>query len=131
MAGINPKQWKVGQMCTVRSLLATIENIVPSMLGICMYEVKFVDSGHIDTVPKHMLQEIEGFDEEDESSFLANVDALPEEICASDSTRGCKPTQYSRFLHVSEEDIDEVAKSRLSKHTEYQTSWAVNLFKGM
>ena len=127
MAAIQPKVWKVGNCCTVHSLMATIEEIVPSVLGICMYKVRFVDSRDTDVVPKHSLHEIEGFDSDED--FSVNMD-IPEQICASDSARSSEPTQYARFLNVSEEDIDNVARSRLSQRTEYQTGWAVNLFKG-
>ena len=128
MAGIHLKVWKVGNLCTVQSLTATIEEIVPSVLGISMFKVRFVDSSYTDVVPKHSLHEIDGFDSDDD--FAVNLD-IPEQICASDSARSAQPTQYGRFLNVSEEEIDNVARSRLSQHTEYQTRWAVNLFKGM
>ena len=127
MDGAVPKVWKIGQACTVRTLMATIVDIVPSVLGISMYKVCFVDSRETDTVPKHLLQEIEGFDDDDDD-FFATINT--EDINASDKSQCSTPAKYNRFLKVSEEDIDTVAKSRLSQHTEYQTRWAVNLFKG-
>ena len=44
-------------MC--RGLLST----VVSIMGILLYEVKFVVSGDVDTVQKHMLHDIEDVDE--------------------------------------------------------------------
>ena len=37
----------------------------------------------------------------------------------------------SRFAVLNDEDLDKIAKARLSVHTESQTKWAANLFKGI
>ena len=120
-----PKIWKVGNVCTCRTLTCCIEDITKSSLGTNIYKIKFVDSGDVDHVPKHMLHPIDGFEEDDDDDFVPSVNIPVENICASD-----KEKNYDRYLNLIEEEIDDISKSRLSKHTEKQTKWAVCLFKG-
>ena len=49
---------------------------------------------------------------------------------AATSTDVAGVASTSRHCHLTEEEIDSVAQSRLSTHTDNQTRWAVRLFKG-
>ena len=133
------------EMAMCRGLLCYIQKIKPSpVMGIQLYEVKFAISGDVDTVQKHMLQEMDDVCEDEVLlapevvNDLMNDEMLDvPEMVASDCIQTCTslpvdnvPAVSSRYARLTEEQIDDVAKSRLSVHTEKQTRWAVRLFKG-
>ena len=124
----NVKQWKVGMIATCRSLLCRIMDIQQSPLGIKLYVIEFVDSGHVDRVPKHLLHEVEDLDEDEflvfDTLFVAS-DVQETSVFTLQET-----ADTNRHALLTDEEITAVAQAHLSPHTESQTKWAVKLFKG-
>lgn len=154
MAGISVKHWQIGELLVCRGLLCILVDVVKNPIGFNMYRIQFVDSGEYDVVAKHALSEIEV----DDVMFSETVsEEWDTDITASDVVTGSGPaickglsqlqsegdednpkcnviplasTSKTRHCYLNEEEINEVAKSRLSLHTENQTKWSVRLFKG-
>ena len=129
---ILPQKWEIGQIALCKSLLCTIEDIYKSEIGINVFAIKYADSQDREVVQKHQLSpfELDGEVtlEEDQFRVLANL-STNAGVSASDNIDAIK--HYNRYLDLSESEIDDIAKARLSTSTEYQTRWSVKLFKGM
>lgn len=154
MAEIVRKTWSKGELLMCRGLLCTLVDIERSPLGFNLYRIQFVDSGEFDVVANHLLSEIEIVDtlfsdNVEEDWDVGTVSASDVVTVATTSVShqlgvqgdqsesmsvlfgGMAPSaSKSRHCHLTDAEIDDVAKSRLSIHTENQTKWAVNLFKG-
>ena len=121
------KTWKVGQMCAYKGSLCIIDEICDSPLGFRLFKISNYDNGTVHTeVAKHELHEVV-IQELTEADFKAEQlvptpeEATVEELLATvEETTVTKP---SRHADLSEVDLDEVAKKRLSAHTDYQTRW--------
>jgi hypothetical protein len=96
-----------------------------------------MDTGEISNVAKHTISSVESvsIDEEvfpqmlwdnalDVDEQFKNDDF--ESVVESESV----PQKKKRHVEMSAEEIDAVAKKRLSDSTEKQTKWAVYLLKG-
>jgi hypothetical protein len=124
----NAIDFKEGELVTHNSLLCIIENIKLSQLGFRKYDILYVDSGDRASVAKHQISPIEV----EELSDLPDCDwdtSITEESIHTDDVS--EPVnKKSRFAHLTNEQLDEVASERLSRNTDHQTKWAVKLFKG-
>jgi hypothetical protein len=107
-------------------------------LGFNTYLVNNVESGDEFWAPKHSL---EMFSVGAEAPVLEvdwdipvrlepdNVDVPM--VNADQALINVDVTDKStRYALLTEDDMDEVARQRLSHNTEYQTRWSVNLLKG-
>ena len=133
MASPVPKVWTIGELAAVRSLLCRIIGIQKNLLGINLYTVEFVDSKHVDVVYKQELSDT-GLDQlfaNDEELSTVTVDPSFLECTNSDDVKPAPVQNKGRHVQLSEEDILDIANSRLSKNTEEQTRWAICLYKGI
>jgi hypothetical protein len=122
MASISsPSRFEKGDIVTFNGQICIVNHTEKSTLGFSKYNITNVDSGETHTVAKHQLSEIE----------IDCTSEIPEMDWDLHILEETKPSlQQTRHAVLSESDIDSIAKERLSANTEYQTRWAVSLFKG-
>ena len=129
-----PKVWSIGELAVVRTLLCRIIGIQKNLLGVNLYTVEFVDSKNVDVVYKQELSETgleKLFADDQELAFTTlTVDPSLLECTNSHDVKPDPVQNKGRHVKLSEEDIVDIANSRLSKNTEEQTRWAVRLYKG-
>ena len=123
-SNVCPKQWSIGESAFCKSLLCTIVDIHTSVLGTKLYSVKYAVNGDQEVVPKHLLYVI---DMDDDDDFLPTINTS--DISCADSFQSVKKAT-KRHLDLENDEIDEIAKCRLSHNTSNQTRWAVKLFRG-
>ena len=120
-------QPKKGQVVLLNTLLCIIEDIELSAIGYREFHIMYVDSRVRRVVPKHELSPVEGLYLKDIPEMAWDtVIALP----AEPSEVKQHQENITRHASVSSEQLDEIAAERLSKNTEQQTRWAVNIFRG-
>jgi hypothetical protein len=122
------KKWEIGDIMLCKGELCVLTAIMDTPMGFSQYRIQSLDSGTFQTVNKHELQEIVVEDMDVGSDWDSRIDHLGGVANAGESVS--LPVNPERYATMSEEDLDEVAKSRLSGNTESQTRWAVRLFKG-
>jgi hypothetical protein len=121
MASISPHNFVNGDICMYREQLCIVQSIQHSPLGFNKYIISNVDTGDEFSVAKHELSTVEVEYVSDIPEMNWEAELKEQEIPQASS---------SRHAVLSDADIDSVAKERLSANTEYQTKWAVTLFKG-
>ena len=127
------KSWKLGEWCCYKGTVCRVDEITESPLGFRLFRLSNCENGTVYTnVAKHELQEVH-VQELTEADFqaeqLATEESTVEELLPTVAEIPTV-TKPSRHASLSEVDLDEVAKKRLSAHTDYQTRWAVRVFKG-
>ena len=140
----SPAVFQVGDLVLYQTKLCIIEGIVNTAFGYKTFNIADLDTGVVLSVSKHELVAVEDLDittdipEMDwdielqvtgESTVdAAPVDAAPVEVdAAAVEVDAAKKT---RHVLLTDEEVDHVAKERLAANTEYQTRWAVTLFRG-
>ena len=133
-----PKVFHVGNVLLHNTLMCTVTQIERTPMGFHRYHIRYVESGHINVVPKHELRTIEGFDNDDMPEMQWDTPILEVNPC-TEVNPGVKPctdvnptasTSCKRFVTLTEEQLDGVAQERISRNTENQTKWAIKLFRG-
>ena len=123
-----------GDLVTSLAGDAVIEDIVCTAEGFREYFVRLVDSGVVRKFYRHNLFHIETFTEEDDAYFNDIKDyMLPvDDIELYDpDLASVTEAKRKRFAQVeSAIDLELLADERQSRMTNYQTTWAVKVFKG-
>jgi hypothetical protein len=131
------QKYSVGDIVSYKDSVCVINDVVQNVLGYQTYVICDLDTGEISNVAKHTISSVEcvSIDEEvfpqmlwdnalDVDEQFKNDDF--ESVVESESV----PQKKKRHVEMSAEEIDAVAKKRLSDSTEKQTKWAVYLLKG-
>jgi hypothetical protein len=116
--------FEIGDLCMHKGALCLILDIQPTPLGFRRYEINNIDTGIVLSVPKHELSEVDLLDVEGICLLEdkdTEVDTVGEKV---------EVTSRKRHATLTEEEVDQVAKKRLSDKTEAQTRWAVKILKG-
>jgi hypothetical protein len=126
-------QYKVGDLVLYKSNLSVVTNINFTNLGFNMYQIADVVSGEQWQVAKHHIEAFVGEDCETEVDWDVPlvVDVPDCDVSNKSASVNIAPSASGgRHVLLTDAEIDDVARQRLSVHTENQTKWAVNLFKG-
>ena len=128
-----PVKYCVGETVYCGDILCKIENILHTNLGFNKYQVCDVQTGERWTVTKENLEKFT-MDENEEIGWDAvyQPEQQPEyeEIIEHQKNEDIHQQIQSRHAVMTDCEIDQVARERLSRNTEQQTKWSVNLFKG-
>lgn len=125
------KQWEIGDMVMLQQELCVLTGVSASPMGYKLYRVQSLDTGEFKTVHKHELSElvledlVDGLVTEWDTNVDSSVAGVPEVAVPVVEVKN-----PGRFADMSDAQLDDVAKSRLSVNTENQTRWAVRLYKG-
>ena len=119
----SPAKYSSGDLVLYCGDLCVVKSVQRSVLGCNAYHISDVVSGLERTVSKHELGSFD-IDEEDDLTEVDMDVEQPEQPLASTSG-------VARHVQLSEAEIDDVARQRLSTNTEHQTRWSVSLLKGM
>lgn len=114
----------VGDLVQYSDKLCVISDIVPTHLGFRTYNLTDIDNGKFYNVAKHLLSQVDFLTTADTFTFDDTSDLVPQE--------NIPPGDHNSSRHavMTDQQIDEVARKRLSEKTEAQTKWAVGLYKG-
>lgn len=125
------KVWDIGDILLLDKEICVLIAVIPSSIGYNMYRVQSLDSGEFKTVHKHQLSEVlvEDFGEVLEADWDTSLECIVPEAPYTEVTE-VEVKNPDRFAKMSEDELDDVAKSRLSLNTENQTRWAVRLYRG-
>jgi hypothetical protein len=129
-SAIGPVVYNQGDLVLYEGQFHVVEGVQTSQLGYKTYKVSNVETGTVVCVAKHKLEAIhmEEVDDIPEMNWNVELGDLDDQV-ESVEVHELKPGA-SRYADLTDKDLDEVAKSRLSDRTERQTRWAVSLFKG-
>ena len=135
MASSTPETFYVGQYVDHKGGIFVINNIEDTPLGYRRYVIQNVETNDVLCVPKHAIYPTH-MEEVDENEFNWDTDVFninPQHAETEENVIELKeevPTKKSRYVDVTNEEIDEIAKARISTNSDKQTKWAVSLFKG-
>ena len=125
----SPVNFEVDQFAILGNEIVVIEDIRMNELGFRQYSVVGMNTGIRRTVNKSQLSP-----HDSRAKFLqAEWD---EEIVfelkneEKDEEKENVQCRNNRYAVVSEEEMNQIAKERLSVNTEKQTRWSVKLLKG-
>jgi hypothetical protein len=135
---MEPIQYNSGDLVIHNGQLCIVRNVEKTRLGFNSYLLNNVESGDEFWAPKHSL---EMFSVGDEAPILEVDWDIPVKVDPGDVdvqivnadqplTNVDVTDKSTRYVELTEDDMDEVARQRLSHNTEYQTRWYVNLLKG-
>ena len=140
------ESFAVGDICIYAGQLCVVEDIAETPLGFRRYSINNVDSGESINVQRHSIAkpEIEILDDGDinwdneivmqDTSEPRNLETTTTEhvLAPIDTNVQQEPVQLNKTRHaqLTDDDIDNVAKQRLSVSTKNQTRWAVNVLRG-
>jgi hypothetical protein len=134
MAQSGPKTWEIGEFVIYKGEICVLTNVENTILGCKHYTVQNFDSGKQYTVYKHQLsepniQELQLGDIPDTEWEVSLKDDC-EKVISIGNNEEEQEKRNIRHAILSDSEIDNVARARLSIHTENQTRWAVRLFRG-
>jgi hypothetical protein len=117
-----------GDIVLYQEQICIIQEIKQSNLGFRRYTLNNIETGSSFECSKHEMQLLENAELEEipemnwDTELRSDSDVAPKKV---------GNTNTHRHALLSQEDMDSVAKERLSLNTTYQTQWAVSLFRGM
>jgi hypothetical protein len=115
--------YQLGQLVMFDNNICQLIDIQLTNLGFRKYQLCDLDKGTYYEVAKHQLRDVD-FLELDENMLLeANENENIDNNVEASTSKG-------RFADLTDSEVDDVAKRRLSEKTESQTRWAVNILKG-
>jgi hypothetical protein len=110
-------KYDIGELVLYKDEVCLVTDIQATPLGFSRYQLSSLDSGELHTVAKHEISKVDFLDMDDTIAFEID-DQKPAKIA-------------KRHAELDDQDLDEVARQRLSAKTESQTRWAVAVFKGI
>ena len=141
----SPDIFTQGELVGFKDKICTISEIRASKLGYNTYVVTDIDSNFNYIAFKHQLTKSVKLPGMDEELIMSDQDLFELDILMEmemdefeeprddngNNKENSKAAQTSRFLNLTEQQIDSIAEGRTSKHTKEQTRWGLKIFKGM
>jgi hypothetical protein len=124
------EKFDVGDLVYFEGKLCFVNSVDRSQLGFHTYVLTDTNNGSEYRAHKHKLEhfivdnDVDVLEVDWDVPLIDEVDQIEKEHVNAEPTS-------TRHIVMSDNDIDEVAKQRLSINTEHQTRWAVNLLKGL
>ena len=133
MPSSTPETVYVGQYVAHNGSIYVITNIEATALGYRSYHIENIEKNEVLFVGKHAIypthmEEIDHNEFDYDTEVFNNIPTETEEN-VTELKKEVK-TNNSRYVDVTNEEIDQIAKARISENSEKQTKWAVSLFKG-
>lgn len=129
MAGSAVPLISVGDFVNYDGKTCYVENVFNN-IGFNQYVIVDIDTGTVFTKARYQIQPV---DVEMVTGSDTDIDPFPdiniEDLMQKNEDKTPK-TEESRFVTISNEDLDNLELNRNSLRTKSQTSWAVSIFRG-